>query len=82
VQHRLAGQPVHLCFQRILTQSRTAAGKPAYAGGESEQSRYLQNCFQTEDMRQGTTSVVPKKAYSNFPALAAAELQATEKIRG
>jgi hypothetical protein len=42
----------------------------------------LQNCFQIEDMRQGTTSVVPKKAYSILPALAAGELQATEKIMG
>jgi thiaminase len=38
---------------------------------------YLQNCFQTEDLRQGTTSVVPQMAHSNFPAIAAAVLQAT-----
>jgi hypothetical protein len=30
-------------------------------------------------MRQGTTSVVPQMAHSNFPALAAAELQTSEK---
>ena len=37
-------------------------------------SNSLQNCRQSEDMRQGMTSVVPQMAYSDFPALAAAEL--------
>jgi len=39
---------------------------------------FLQNCLQLADMRQGTTSVVPQWPIT-IPALAAAEVQTTEK---
>jgi hypothetical protein len=41
-------------------------------GSVAEQSSHLQNCIPSEDMRQGTTLVVPQIAHSDFPALAAA----------
>jgi hypothetical protein len=46
-------------------------------GGSYEKS-HLQNCLQTEEMRQGTTEVVPQMAHSDFLALQAAERQTTK----
>ena len=40
----------------------------------------LQNCLQSKDIRQGTTSVVPQMAHSGSPALAAAGLQTNRRM--